>query len=128
MADLDSPEKVVHAFQHYQVDGVMIARAALGRPWLFARAAAALQGNPIPPEPSLAAQRDCMLRHYDLVVQRFGIQKGTHLMRKFACCYAQGKRGARQFRTQVAHVESPEAFYHVVQHSFPRDEAALENF
>ncbi len=126
--DLDSPEKVVHAFQHYQVDGVMIARAALGRPWLFAQAAAALQGSPIPPEPSLAEQRDCMLRHYDLVVQRFGVQKGTQLMCKFACCYAQGKRGARLFRTQVAHVESPEAFYQVVEHSFPRDEAALENF
>jgi tRNA-dihydrouridine synthase B len=119
--DLDSPEKVVHAFRHYQVDGVMIARAALGRPWLFAQAAAALRGEPIPPEPSLDEQRACMLKHYDLVVQRFGVQKGTHLMRKFACCYAQGKRGARLFRTHVAHVETPEAFYEVVEQSFPRE-------
>ncbi len=89
--DLDSAEKVVFAFQNYNVDGVMIARAALGRPWLFAQAAAAVRGEPIPPEPTLESQKQCMLRHYDLVVSRFGVQKGTHLMRKFACCYAQGK-------------------------------------
>lgn len=119
--DLDSPEKVVHAFRHFRVDGVMIARAALGRPWLFAQAAAALRGLPIPAEPSLADQKVCMLRHYDLVVKRFGVQKGTHLMRKFACCYAQGKHGARHFRTHVAHVENPQEFYRVVEQHFPRD-------
>jgi tRNA-dihydrouridine synthase B len=119
--DLDSPEKVVFAFRNYRVDGVMIARAALGRPWLFAQAAAALRGDAIPVEPSLADQRQCMLRHYDLVVQRFGVQKGTQLMRKFACCYAQGKTGARNFRSQVAHVQTPEEFYRVVEETFPRD-------
>ncbi len=119
--DLSSPEKVVHAFRHFRVDGVMIARAALGRPWLFAQAAAALRGEPIPPEPTLAMQKACMLKHYDLVVQRFGVQKGTHLMRKFACCYAQGKSGARLFRTQVAHVEGPDEFHRVVEENFPRD-------
>jgi tRNA-dihydrouridine synthase B len=122
--DLSSPEQVLFAFRNYDVDGVMIARAALGRPWLFAQAAAALRGEPIPPEPALSEQKACMLRHYDLVVARFGVQKGTHLMRKFACCYAQGKAGARHFRTRVAHVESPEEFYQVVDETFPRDEPA----
>lgn len=119
--DLDSAEKVVHAFRNYRVDGVMIARAALGRPWLFAQAAAALRGDPIPPEPSLDNQRECMLRHYDLVVKRFGTQKGTHLMRKYACCYAQGKHGARHFRSHVGRVETPEEFYSVVEEHFPRE-------
>ena len=117
--DLDSPEKVLHAFRHYEVDGVMIARAALGRPWLFAQSAAALRGEPIPPEPTLEEQRRCMLRHYDLVVERFGIRKGTHLMRKFACCYAQGKHGARHFRSHVGNVETPEEFHAVVEEYFP---------
>lgn len=121
--DLDSAEKVVHALKHYEVDGVMIARASLGRPWLFAQAAAALRGEPIPPEPTLEEQRQCMLRHYQLVVERFGEQKGTLLMRKFACCYAQAKYGARIFRTQMAHVETPADFYRVVEDYFPRQEA-----
>lgn len=117
--DLDSPEKVVNAFQRYDVDGVMIARACLGRPWLFAQAAAALRGQPIPPEPTLEQQRDVMLHHYRLVVDRFGEEKATVLMRKYACCYAQGKRGARHFRTHVARVSTAAEFQAVVQEHFP---------
>lgn len=119
--DIDSPEKVLYAFKHYRVDGVMIARAALGRPWLFAQAAAALRGHPIPADPSLEEQRQCMLRHYELVISRFGAVKGTLLMRKYACCYAQGIPGARNFRSNVAHVENQERFLEVVERDFPRN-------
>ncbi|MEM0927616.1 MAG: tRNA-dihydrouridine synthase, partial [Planctomycetota bacterium] len=117
--DLDSAEKVVHAFQNYDVDGVMIARACLGRPWLFAQAAAALRGEAIPEDPTLEEQRDCMLHHYDLVRRRFGEEKGTVLMRKYACCYAQGKHGARHFRSHVANVSTAEEFFGVVEEYFP---------
>lgn len=119
--DLDSAEKVVQAFERYDVDGVMIARACLGRPWLFAQAAAALRGEPIPPEPTLSQQRDVMEKHYQLVVERFGEEKGTVLMRKYACCYAQGKRGARFFRTHVASVSTADEFHQVVREYFPKD-------
>ncbi|QDV14774.1 putative tRNA-dihydrouridine synthase [Rosistilla oblonga] len=124
--DLDSADKVVAAFENYGVDGVMIARASLGRPWLFAQAHAALRGEPIPAEPTLELQRQCMLRHYDMIVERFGEAKGTVLMRKFACCYAQGKFGARHFRTHVARVSSASEFYRVVEEYFPRDLDAIE--
>ena len=119
--DLDSADKVVAAFENYDVDGVMIARASLGRPWLFQQAAAALRGEPIPPEPTLDQQKVCMLEHYRLVVERFGESKGTQLMRKFACCYAQGKFGARAFRTHAAKVSTPAEFYSVVEEHFPRE-------
>jgi tRNA-dihydrouridine synthase B len=120
--DLDSAEVVVNAFRNYHVDAVMIARACLGRPWLFAQAAAALRGDPIPADPSLEEQRQCLLRHFDLIASRFGIDKGAQLMRRYACCYAQGRRGARFFRTYVATVRSAEEFYAVVEKYFPRDE------
>lgn len=118
--DIDSPRKAVLAFEEYGVDGVMIARAALGRPWLFSQVRAALSGQPVPGDPSLSQQRDCMLHHYDLVVNRFGETKGTTLMRKYACCYAQGMRGARQFRRQIAQVSKPSEFYETVQQLFPK--------
>jgi tRNA-dihydrouridine synthase B len=117
--DLDSPAKVLEAFGRYHVDGVMIARAALGRPWLFQQIAAALRGQPVPPEPTLDQQRDCMLQHYEEVVARFGEVKGTLLMRKYACCYAQGKRGARAFRTHAAKVATRRQFLSVVAEHFP---------
>ena len=97
----------------------MIARAALGRPWIFQQAQAALRGEPIPPDPTLQQQRECMVHHYRLVVERFGEAKGTQLMRKFACCYAQGRFGARHFRTHVAYVATPAEFHRVVDEYFP---------
>ncbi|MGI9456900.1 MAG: tRNA dihydrouridine synthase DusB [Aeoliella sp.] len=118
--DLDTPEKVVEAFRRYDVDGVMIARACLNKPWLFAQAAAALRGEPIPAEPTLAEQCALMQHHYDLVCERFGPVKGTVLMRKYACCYAQGRPGARDFRKHVAKVASPAEFCEVVERWFPR--------
>lgn len=121
--DLDSAEKVVEAFRRYNVDGVMIARASLGRPWLFAQAAAALRGEEIPPEPTLHEQRACMLHHFELVCDRFGEDKGTLLMRKYACCYAQGRRGARAFRTHVGHVTTRAEFLDVVDRYFPSVES-----
>ena len=120
--DLDSADKVVAAFQSADVDAVMIARASLGRPWLFAQAAAALRGEPVPPDPDLEAQRQCMLYHYQLVRERFGESKATVLMRKFACCYAQGKPGARHFRTHVAHARTAAEFLHIVEEYFPKSE------
>lgn len=120
--DIDSPPKVVEAFQRWPVDGVMIARAALARPWLFRQAHAALRGEPIPPDLTLAEERELLLHHYDLVVRRFGPEKGTILMRKFACCYAQGRPGAREFRTRVSRVSTPAEFYDVVAAGFPRME------
>jgi tRNA-dihydrouridine synthase B len=123
--DLDSPEKVVRAFENFDVDGVMIARASLNKPWLFAHAAAAVRGEPIPAEPTLEQQRELMVYHYRLVCDRFGEQKGTVLMRKFACCYAQGRPGAREFRKHVATVVTREEFTGVVETFFPRDIAAV---
>lgn len=118
--DLDSAEKVVEAFRRYGVDGVMIARASLNKPWLFAQAAAALRGEVPPDDPTPSEQCELMLRHFDLVCQRFGIEKGVVLMRKYACCYAQGRRGAREFRKRVVKVASVAEFYQVVEESFPK--------
>ena len=120
--DLDSPERVVAAFRRYDVDGVMIARAALGKPWLFRQVQAALRGEAIPPDPTLQEQQALLLHHYELVCRRFGEEKGTVLMRKYACCYAQGRVGARQFRKSVANVSTPDEFRRAVEECFPRDE------
>jgi tRNA-dihydrouridine synthase B len=122
--DLDSPQKVLDAFARYDIDGVMIARASLNKPWLFKQCAAALRGEPIPPDPTLTEERELMLHHFRLVLARFGEEKSTVLMRKYACCYAQGRPGAREFRKYVATIESPAAFYEVVERYFPHDEPA----
>jgi tRNA-dihydrouridine synthase B len=118
--DIDSPETAVRRLRETGVDGVMIAREALARPWIFAQAAALLRGAEPPPDPTLAEQREIVLHHYDLVCRRFGAEQGTLLMRKFACSYAQGLPGARDFRGKVSRVTSREEFLHVMDTCFPR--------
>lgn len=118
--DLDSAQRVVDAFRRYDVDGVMIARASLNKPWLFAQACAAVRGEPVPPDPTLEQERDLLLHHFGLVRERFGEEKGAVLMRKYACCYAQGRPGAREFRKRVATIDSSEQFYAVVEDYFPQ--------
>ena len=71
-----------------------------------------------PPDPTLEEERQLMLDHYELVCDRFGENKGTILMRKYACCYAQGRYGARQFRTQVTHASTRAEFHAVVEEFF----------
>jgi len=118
--DLNAPAAVLAAFERYNVDGVMIARAALGKPWLFHQVHAALRGEQIPPDPTLREERELLKHHFDLICRRFGAERGCVLMRKYACCYAQGRRGARKFRAQVAMISTPEEFHEVVKRDFPR--------
>jgi tRNA-dihydrouridine synthase B len=117
--DLRTPDDVVQAFGRYGVDGVMIGRAALGRPWLFAQAAAALGGEVALPDPTPAQQREALLAHFRLLVQHFGPVKATILMRSRACHYGQGKKGARSFRSQIALAATPGDFVAVVERHFP---------
>ncbi len=125
--DLDTPQAVVDAFARWNVDGVMIARAALSKPWLFRQAQAALRGEPIPADPAPEEEQALLLRHFQLVAHRFGEQRGAILMRKFACCYAQGRPGAREFRTRVAKVSTPDEFNEVVRRYFPLAPTPLES-
>jgi len=122
--DIDSAETAVARLCDSGVDGVMIARESLSRPWIFAQAAALLRGDPKPPDPSLDEQYSLVLHHYDLVCKRFGVDRGTLLMRKFACSYAQGLPGAREFRGRVSRVLSREEFLEVLRTSFPGRPAA----
>ena len=119
--DLRTPQSVVDAFTHYGVDGVMIGRGALGKPWLFGQIQAALCGQPVPPDPSPARQRRILLDHFELIVRRWGPQRGTVLMRRYACCYAQGVRGARRFRSLVSKASTPAQFEAAVNELFPEE-------
>jgi tRNA-dihydrouridine synthase B len=119
--DLDGPESVVLAFERYGIDGVMIGREALGRPWLFRQVQAALAGEPIPPPPTPAEVQELLLAHYRLTVQQHGQRRGTVQMRKVACCYAQGWPGARRFRSRICLARTQEDFLDVIRGFFSQD-------
>ena len=78
-----------------------------------------VRGETIPPDPTLAEQRQLLLDHFRRVVERFGPVKGTILMRCYACCYGQGQQGVRAFRRRITRAVSPEEFRAIVEQDFP---------
>lgn len=73
--------------QRTGVDGVTVARGAIGNPWIFTQARALWSGLPLPSLPSPFEQRPILEEHYRLSNQLYGDQCGP-LMRKFGIKYA----------------------------------------
>lgn len=117
--DVRDATSALRALEISGAAGVMVARECLTRPWVFREIAAALRGEKIPAPPTLADQRDVLLRHHAALVEREGDRWGTVLMRKFACRYLTGFAHARQFREQITRAEGGAAFREIVERSFP---------
>ena len=100
--DLKTPQEVVRAFERYGVDGVMIGRAGLARPWLFRQAQAAIRGEILPPDPSPEEQCDLIREQFRQVVAQHGPEKACILIRAMAAPYTRSRPGARNFRTNLA--------------------------
>jgi tRNA-dihydrouridine synthase B len=99
--------------------GVMIARGALTRPWVFREVAAALRTEPIPAPPSFVEQRGLLLRHHAAMVAQEGERWGTVAMRKFAVRYLTGVPGSRSFRERITRAADAGEFRAVVEQFFP---------
>ncbi len=69
------------------VDGVTVARGAIGNPWIFQECRAVFAGEPLPEPPSLWEQRSVMQEHYDLAVELYGEERASITMRKFGIKY-----------------------------------------
>jgi len=70
------------------VDGVTVARGAIGNPWIFAQARALADGQSLPEPPSLFEQRDVLREHFLLSQALYGPERCGIVMRKFGIKYA----------------------------------------
>jgi len=86
--DLFSPAACVQMLTQTGVDGVTVARGAIGNPWIFGQAAALLRGDPLPEPPTLHAQRAVIRTHFELATAHYGPKRSSALMRKFGIKYA----------------------------------------
>ncbi len=116
--DIKTAEQAVERLERYPVDGIMIGRAGLDRPWLFREIERLLHGETPEPEPTLLEQRELLLDHFQLVLKRFGSELGVTLMRRFAVCYSKGRPGGRNFRNKISRVSSEQEFLNVVSSEF----------
>jgi tRNA-dihydrouridine synthase B len=86
--DLFSAEDGIRMLQETGVDGLSIARGAIGNPWIFQQFHALANDQPLPPPPSLHQQRDVLLRHWRLAEELYGADRAGIVMRKFGIKYA----------------------------------------
>jgi tRNA-dihydrouridine synthase B len=80
--DITTPQKAAAVLARTGCDGVMIGRAAQGRPWIFREVNAWLAGEPVPPPPGPAELRDIMLAHFEALYALYGSDAGVRVARK----------------------------------------------
>ncbi len=87
-------------------DGVMVARAARGNPWIFTEIAAVLRGEPVPPRPSAQEITEMILRHARMQCEFYGEKQGILQMRKHVGWYTAGLPHSSVLRRYVSQTET----------------------
>lgn len=85
--DLFSAEDCLKMIKETGVDGVTVARGAIGNPWIFQQARALAAGQPLPEAPTVREQGELILEHYRLAQEIYGERCGRQ-MRKFGIKYS----------------------------------------
>ncbi|MFM2094748.1 MAG: hypothetical protein RIS70_1872 [Planctomycetota bacterium] len=86
--DLFTPHDCLRLIRETGIDGVTVARGAIGNPWIFEQCRALSQGHPMPPPPTLWQQREVIREHYRLAEQIYDAKQCGILLRKFGIKYA----------------------------------------
>lgn len=86
--DIFDPAATVGLLERAGIDGFVVARGAVGNPWIFRDLRCVWEGKPVPPPPDLAEQRAVMLDHLDWTLQSYTELLGVGYFRKFAVGYA----------------------------------------
>jgi tRNA-dihydrouridine synthase B len=107
--DITTLDDVGQALAESGADGVMIGRGAYGRPWFLGQVMHFLKTGQRLPEPSLAAQHDILLEHYEAMLEHYGSHAGMRIARKHVAWYSKGLPGSAEFRALVNRLDSPAA-------------------
>lgn len=103
--DIKSPEDAKRIFEQTNCDGIMVARATLGRPWILEQIRTYLENGTIR---SISNEEilSTILNHIELEVKEKGEYTGVREMRKHICYYLKGLPGASSVRDKINHLES----------------------
>lgn len=104
--DVCSAQNAADMFERTGCDMVMVGRAALGRPWLFAQINAYLEHGQILPEPAVRERMRVMLGHVGRIIAYKGEYIGIREARKHAAWYIKSIRSAAALRREAGGIES----------------------
>ncbi|WP_332645156.1 tRNA dihydrouridine synthase DusB [Aeromicrobium sp.] len=88
------------------IDGVVVGRGCLGRPWLFRDLAAAFNGEDVLQLPTLGEVSGVMRRHAELLGELLGEERGCIEFRKHIAWYLKGFAAGKDVRSQLGMVSS----------------------
>jgi tRNA-dihydrouridine synthase B len=104
--DIATPQRARDVLSSTAVDGLMIGRAAQGRPWIFREIVHYLETGRLLPPPSVAEARAAILEHLDDHYAFYGEALGVRIARKHLHWYSASLPGAALLREQVNRAES----------------------
>lgn len=104
--DIDSPQKARKVLTFTGAAGLLVGRAAQGRPWIFGEITHYLATGETLPEPDPAAVRDILLGHLEALYAFYGEHRGVRIARKHLGWYAKDRPENAGFRRIVNSAES----------------------
>jgi nifR3 family TIM-barrel protein len=104
--DIDSPAKAKEMFGRYGVDGIMIGRASVGRPWIFRDIRHFLDTGDLLPEPTVAEKAGLALLHLEKSLEFKEGMRAIYEMRRHLSNYFKGLPHFKETRLKL--LTSPE--------------------
>ena len=99
--DIDSPVKAREMFDKYGVDGIMIGRASVGRPWIFRDIRHYLNTGELLPEPTVNEKADLALFHLEKSLEYKEGKRAIYEMRRHLSNYFKGLPHFRETRLKL---------------------------
>ncbi len=105
--DIDSPMRAKDILSATGCDGIMIGRAAQGRPWIFDEVNSFLRDGELRAELALENVRDIMRAHLEDLYDFYGDETGVRVARKHLSWYFRQHPGQEALRNRLVQIETP---------------------
>jgi tRNA-dihydrouridine synthase B len=106
--DVDSPQRARQILQATGCDGIMIGRAAQGRPWIFDEVNFFLSAGESRPSLALENVRDIMRAHLEDLYAFYGDETGVRVARKHLSWYFRQHPGQDALRNRLVQIATPQ--------------------